>query len=289
VDIVIVSMITTAPTQIVLATDFSPSAMAAVPITGRLARIFKAKVTLLHVFQYVPKHRYPIPVEWMVEIIRRDVRSKLAEAKRILHDAGLETEVMVLEDGIPAEQILTFVKSCAAPLLVMGTHAAGGMERFILGSTAEEVLRQAYCPVVTVGPRVSSVAQTDIPTQKILYATDFSEASLAAASLVDVLRRSTEARLRILHVSQGHTPEMPGDDDRFDGVRKVLGTTSGEECVTLHETHVAQAVIDEAERYSADLVILGVKRASAFTAHAVQGTAFQIIAASPCPVLTTSS
>jgi nucleotide-binding universal stress UspA family protein len=263
--------------------------MAAVPITGRLARIFKAKVTLLHIFQYVPKHRYPIPVEWMVEIIRRDVRSKLVEAKRILHEAGLETEVVVLEDGIPAEQILAFVKSCAAPLLVMGTHAAGGMERFILGSTAEEVLRQAYCPVVTVGPRVSSVAQTDIPMQKILYATDFSEASLAAAGLVDLLRQSTGAHLRILHVSQWHTSEITGENDRFDVVRKVLGATGGEECVTLHETHVAQAVIDEAERYSADLVVLGVKRASAFTAHAVQGTAFQIFAASPCPVLTTSS
>ena len=48
-DIVIVPMIVTAPSQIVLTTDFSPSAMAAVPITGRLARIFKAKVTLLHI------------------------------------------------------------------------------------------------------------------------------------------------------------------------------------------------------------------------------------------------
>ena len=279
----------TAPTQIVLSTDFSPSAMAAVPITARLGRIFKTEVTLLHIFQYVPKHRCPIPLEWMVEIIRRDMRSKLVEAKRILHEAGVETEVMVLEDGIPAEQILSFVKSCAAPLLVMGTHAAGGMERFILGSTAEEVLRQASCPVVTVGPRVSSGAQTDLPMQKILYATDFSEASLAATGLVDLLRQSTGAHLRILHVSQGHTSGMTGDNDRFDVVRKVLRTTGGEECVTLHETHVAQAVIAEAERYSADLVVLGVKRASAFTAHAVQGNAFQIIAASPCPVLTTSS
>ena len=84
--------------------------MAAVPVTVRLARMFKAKVTLLHIFRYVPKHRYPIPVEWMVEIIRRDVRTKLVEAKRILHEAGVETEIMVLEDGIPAQQILSFVK-----------------------------------------------------------------------------------------------------------------------------------------------------------------------------------
>jgi lauroyl/myristoyl acyltransferase len=77
------------PDQIVLATDFSPASTAAVPIASMLARLFKASVILLHIFQYVPKHRYRVPVEWMVEIIRKDVQSKLAEAKRILNQMGI--------------------------------------------------------------------------------------------------------------------------------------------------------------------------------------------------------
>jgi hypothetical protein len=81
-------------------------------VAGGLAQIFCAKVTLLHIFQYVPKYRYKVPVEWMVEIIRTDVRKKLAEAKRVLNDAGVEVEVMMLEDGFPSQQILTFMPDC---------------------------------------------------------------------------------------------------------------------------------------------------------------------------------
>ena len=63
---------------------------------------------------------------------------------------------MMLEGAVPAQQIVTFMQSCQNPILVMGTHAVAGMERFLLGSAAEEVLRQARCPVVTVGPHVTS-------------------------------------------------------------------------------------------------------------------------------------
>ncbi len=279
----------TTPTQIVLATDFSPAAMTAVPVTVSFARLFNAKVTLLHVFQYVPKHRHKVPVEWMVEIIRRDVRNRLAEAKSILEQAGVEREVMVLEDGIPSQQILTFVQSCAAPLLVMGTNAVGGMERLIIGSTAEKVLHQESCPVVTVGPHVRSAAQNDFRFRRILYATDFSPASLAAVPCVDLLRQFAGAHLRIIHVSTDHSAGADEENERFVTVRKSLGAKGDEEYVIVHGTQIGQTVVHEVEQYPADLLILGVKRASAFAAHATPGIAYQIIAASPCPVLTVSS
>lgn len=279
----------TTPNQIVLATDFSPSAMAAVPIAGKFARIFHAKVTLLHIFQYAPKHRHKVPVEWMVEIIRRDVRSKLLEAKAILHESGAETEVVVLEDGIPSRQILSFLQSCEAPLLLMGTHAVGGMDRFILGSTAEEVVRQTHWPVVTVGPHVSPSAPNNVPFREILFATDFGVASLAAAPLVELLRQSAETHLRVLNVSTDRTSDSGEEKEQFDAVRNILEVRGDEQYVTLHGTNVSQAVVNEAERDRADLVILGVKRASAFASHASPKIAFQIIAASPCAVLTVSS
>lgn len=276
------------PSQIVVPTDFSPSSTSAVRVAGELATIFHAKVTLLHVFQYVPKHRYKVPVEWMVEIIRADVRNKLVEAKRVLHEAGVEAEVMMLEDGIPAQQILTFVQSFGAPVLVIGTHAVGGMERFVLGSTAEEVLRQANCPVVTVGPHVVALTRNGPLFQKILYATDLSDASLVAVPVLAMLQKQPGTQLRILHVS----PDPDSDSKKtqnFDPVRRLLDAHGHEEYVILHGTNAAQAVVNEAERYPADLVVLGVKRTSAFVAHVAPKTAFQIIAAAPCAVLTLSS
>jgi nucleotide-binding universal stress UspA family protein len=262
--------------------------MSAVRVAGGLAQIFCAKVRLLHIFQYEPKHRYKVPVEWMVEIIRTDVRKKLAEAKGVLNEAGVEGEVMMPEDGFPSQQILTFMQSCQISFLVMGTHAVAGMERFLLGSTAEEVLRQARCPVITVGPHVASFSRNGPLLQKILYATDFSDASLAAVPVLLALRKPTAAHLRILHVSADHDSGIE-ETQRFDSVRRLLGANEGEEYVVLHGTNAAQAVVNEAERYPADLLVLGVKRASAFVAHVAPKIAFQIVAASPCAVLTVSS
>jgi nucleotide-binding universal stress UspA family protein len=214
----------------------------------------------------------------MLESIRTDVRNKLAEAKRVLNEAGVEVEVMMLEDSVPPQQIVTFVQSCQTPILVMGTHAVAGMERFLLGSTAEQVLRQARCPVVTVGPRVASSSMNGPFPQKILYATDFSDASLAAVPVLSALRKLTGAHLRILHVSADLDSEIK-ETQRFDSVRRLLDANEAEEYVVLHGTNVAQAVVNEAERQPADLVALGVKRASAFVAHVAPKIAFQIVAA----------
>ncbi|HEY4388403.1 MAG TPA: hypothetical protein VGN34_28460 [Ktedonobacteraceae bacterium] len=102
---------------------------------------------MLHIFQYVPKYRYKVPVEWMVEIIRTDVRKKLAEAKRVLNDAGVEVEVMMLEDGFPSQQILTFMPDCPGersrrngPQLRRHDCAVRGYLPPIMGAVAQEVI-----------------------------------------------------------------------------------------------------------------------------------------------------
>jgi nucleotide-binding universal stress UspA family protein len=276
-----------APDEIVLATDLSPASAAAVNVVRELARLFKAKVVLLHIFQYTPKHRYKIPVEWMVEIIRNDTQNKLEEVKKLFQQAELEAEVVILENGHAANQIIDFVQSCRNPLLAMGTHAAGGMARFMLGSTAEEVLRHVHCPVITVGPHVVFPAENSSPFRNILYATDFSDASLAAIPFIDALRQLTGAHLRVLHVLPDIDSEATAE--QFEVVRKLFQTSGCEEYVTLHGTHVSQVVVHEAEQYSAALLFLGVKRSSAFAAHTLPKITFQIIAASPCAVLTVSS
>ncbi|WP_035355411.1 universal stress protein [Edaphobacter aggregans] len=281
--------------QIVVATDFSPASISALLIANRVARIFQAKVTVLHVFQYLAQHRYKVPVDWMIKTIRREVQEKLAEDKRSLCEAGIESEVRMIEGGVPAQEILNFAQSCANPLLVIGTHAVGGMERFVLGSTAEEVLRQASCPVMTVGPHVSVPTCINPYFHKILYATDFSEASLAAVPLVIEFQRPSAASIRILHVSNNTDPQSIAEEQRFDPIRKTLSEgldhlcVGSEEYVISQGEVISQVVVNEADHFPADLLILGVRRASAYAAHVSPKTAFQIIAAAPCPVLSVSS
>jgi nucleotide-binding universal stress UspA family protein len=283
------------PDQIVLATDFSPASSAALSVAARVARIFNAKILVVHVFQYVARHQYQVPVGWMIECIRRDVQHRMNETRKVLADIGVDTEGRLIEDGFPSLEILNVLQTCKNPLLVLGTHAIGGMDRFVLGSTAEEVLRQASCPVITVGPHVFSKGGIDPCFHKVLYATDFSDASLAAAPFAEMLRRSSSASLRVLHVSADPDFHGSSEDRSFDPVRKALdreGPESREdaaEYVTLHGKDISQAITNEAERYPADLLLLGVHRASAYASHLAPKIAFQVIAAAPCAVLTVSS
>jgi nucleotide-binding universal stress UspA family protein len=72
------------PNEIVVATDFSPSSAAALHVAARLAQALEARVTILHVFEYVARHAYKIPVDWMMGEIRKDVMKKLVEIERTL-------------------------------------------------------------------------------------------------------------------------------------------------------------------------------------------------------------
>lgn len=283
------------PDQIVLATDFSPASSAALSVAGRVARLFKAKILVVHVFQYVAQHQYQVPVGWMIECIRRDVQHRMNETRKVLVDIGVETQGRLIEDGFPSLEILNVLKTCKNPLLVMGTHAIGGMDRFVLGSTAEEVLRKVSCPVITVGPHVTSEEGMDPNFHKVLYATDFSNASLAAVPFAAMLRKSSSASLRVLHVSTDLEFVVASEDQNFDSVRRAFDSVGPEstehttEYVTLHGRDVSQAITNEAERYPADLLVLGIRRASAFATHLAPKVAFQVIAAAPCAVLTLSS
>ena len=283
------------PDQIVFATDFSAASSAALSVAGRVARIFNANLVVVHVFEYTAHHRYQLSVGWMIERIRRDVQQRMNETRKALADIGVEAEGRMIEDGFPSLEIPNFLQKYKNPLLVMGTHAVGGMDRFVLGSTAEEILRKALCPVITVGPHVSSTEAVDPGFHKLLYATDFSGASLAAAPFAAMFRRSSASSLRVLHVSADANFRRSSEAQSFDAVRKALGSDwsgsagSDAEYVTLHGKDISQAITNEAERYPADLIVLGVNRASAFASHLAPKIAFQVIAAAPCAVLTVSS
>jgi len=280
---------------IVLATDFSPASSAALLLAGKAARLFKARLTVVHVFQYPVHHGYPVRVRWMVEMLRNDVREKMKEVARRLGELGIQAETVMIEDGFPSEEIAAYVGRCKNPLVFVGTHAVGGMDRFLLGSTAEQILREAPCPVVTTGPHVRATGAGGACFSRVLYPTDCGEASLKAVPTVALIRRFLPGALRILQVATGHERDGPSDRERFAPVREALESSEWNsspappEFATKHGTEISQAIVNEPERYSADLIVLGVHRASALASHLGPKLAFHVIASAPCPVLTFAS
>src|SRR5262249_53464173 len=140
--------------RIVHATDLSPASEPAWNEARRLARLFDAEVVVVHAMAppilfptegYFPPQLY----EELVQSARRDAEEGFDRLLGGVPGSGLKVRIR-LEDGPPAQRILEVVDEEAADLLVVGTHGRGGLERLMVGSVADRLLRQATCPVLTV-------------------------------------------------------------------------------------------------------------------------------------------
>ncbi len=145
--------------RILVAVDFSPQSDAAMACALSFARTFDAAVTLLHVHELPTMLNPIVPGADNVadtEALRRAAAAQLDKLRRELRDhdpraleSALRIEAVVV-GGPPAEAILAFARNGQFDLVVLGTHGHSGWRRLLLGSVAEEVLRRAECPVVTI-------------------------------------------------------------------------------------------------------------------------------------------
>ncbi len=145
--------------HILAATDFSEPSQKAVQLATRLARNFKASLTLVHVFQY-PRALYSESALYagdLVEPVLEDVESTMAQTVRSISRDIPQTSAKIRQ-GVPHEQILGAARECGADLIVMGTHGRTGLAHVMLGSVAEKVVRLSPVPVLTVRHREREVA-----------------------------------------------------------------------------------------------------------------------------------
>ena len=146
--------------RIVCATDFSTTSEAAVAEAERLAGQLGAELVLLHVAVEAPLWRegiYTPEVRKVFESQRQWAAATLAARATALAANGVPGRVLV-KSGPPWREIIDTARDEAAELIVIGTHGRSGLNRMLLGSVAERVVRQAPCPVVTVGPGVRQAA-----------------------------------------------------------------------------------------------------------------------------------
>jgi len=128
-------------------TDFSDRSEFAFRLACALARDYGARLVLLHVA--------PLPVvvygEGIVPPPPDDFLERLEEKLHRLQvpDPRIHVEYR-LKEGDPVTEILGTAQDIHPDLIVMGTHGRTGLGRLLMGSVAEQVVRQAVCPVVTV-------------------------------------------------------------------------------------------------------------------------------------------
>ncbi len=132
--------------------DFSPGSEHAIKQAEEIARALGAKLELVHAYQLpvlaLPDSSVTVSPTFVADLTTR-AQVELDKHKDALVERGIDASARVLE-GPPAETIVETAKQAHAYMIVMGTHGRSGFRRFLLGSTAERVVRLATVPVLTV-------------------------------------------------------------------------------------------------------------------------------------------
>lgn len=275
--------------NVLFATDFSAASMKALPYVTSIARRFGSKVCVTHV---VPPADYPSGLNSLDEaakIARCEAELKMSSLLNSAPCRDLACEGVVGNGDIWIG-LSDFMRGNATDLLVMGTIGRTGVRKFLLGSVAEEAMRESPCPVLTVGPECHAAQEVEF--RNILYATDFSSHSLCAAPYALAFTKNCGARLTLVHVFEG-LPDSPYLDTQMAKLRlrdlvSQRVDLGPEPQVIVEMGSPANVILKAADDTASDLIVIGARGAGALARLASHfgSVAHHIVCRSVCPVLT---
>jgi nucleotide-binding universal stress UspA family protein len=278
---------------VVFATDFSIFSQNAGLYASLLARQFGATLMVSHAF-YLSQASLEVEVMSDIKSMQRqDLEAYLARRVDRLGGENYRS-VPILAEGDPREEILRIAERNPAPVIVMGTHGGNLIERGIIGSIAESILRTTRCPCLTVGPRVPALIAKPAPIQRILYATEPHPAVAHAATIAVALAEKFHAKIDVLHVVSPEKIEHPGCFDKIEqdfylDLDKLVPSQAKEFCTPRSFVEAGNAhvqILRHVEEYHVDLVVLGIRRSMHVWTKSTKSGLFHIIAHALCPVLT---
>jgi len=280
--------------RLLVATDFSAASHAAYQTAVDTCIALRASLLILHVFQ--PAKTVAAEREEQGQEAKDHLdacQGALEALRRQAMQAGVDCEA-ILGRGNTTATILETISRKKINLAIMGTSALHGLERIVFDSTTEAVLRQAPCPVLTVGPRAMNPEKALQSNGPVIFATDFHFITIHALRFAACFSQLTLSPLHCLHVMP-RTLEACTQcrvvPDIMSEALQQLAAESGvvfEDpiCATTYGSEVSYAVVEYAKQHKAKLIVLGVRKASLADSHAPLHIAYRIITEAGCPVLT---
>src|SRR5579872_2810941 len=231
--------------NVLFATDFSPASEAAMPYATAICRRFGSTLHLVHVLSDAGLLLMTGGVDYVsMGTIYEDTHNEIKEKLEQL--AGYSEEIphkSHVRHGQVWKNLAAIIKENEIDLIVVGTHGRGGIGKLLLGSVAENILRHAKCPVLTVGPKVTGraklpavkktgregadprallacaahqrrkLAPVELELNEILLATNFAESTPRIAAQAIALAEEFRSRLVLMHALEnyfhvGRKPEV---------------------------------------------------------------------------------
>lgn len=274
--------------EILAATDFSDSSLKAVGYAKAIARRFGSHLVLAHVSQPVVAISPPEAVWFDALDVQVGLEDRLESEVAGLRSEGMKADAVSLQGAVTPE-ILIVAASHASDLIVIGTHRRHGVDRLILGSTAETLLRKANCPVLTVGPAAPETSGEWWPSEMVC-ATSLVPESAHVAAFAHKLATRLGAGLALMHVETARDLHGVDNRARFEqvlaqGLPPEFAKETGVEIHISPDT-VAQDIIQTAIRRKAGLIVLAAEHAWPGVTHLTRGVVAHVLTDAPCPVLT---
>jgi nucleotide-binding universal stress UspA family protein len=276
--------------NILYSTDLSKPSAQALPYALSIARRYGSNIFAVHVvsspaFQVAPP---TMELRAIAAQALREANENMANVEKRIK--GVPHEIMVRKGDI-WDELSLIVNEKGIDLIVVGTHGRTGASKLLMGSVAEKIFRRAPCPVLTVGPNVSGEPRSIADIHTILYPTDFTSESLAAAPYAISLAQENQARLYLLHVTPGPATNID-EASLMTRLQTLVPKEANLWCAPktfVESGDAAQKIIDLTEELAVDLIVLGTKNVShlaGVASHLAMSTASKVVNQALCPVLT---
>ena len=280
--------------NILFATDFSASSDTALRYAIHLSGRY---CSTLYTGNVVPEElsdvQPPDPFH-----LRHAAKKNIANLLRSDAFAGIKHREL-LREGEVSRVLSELIEELDIDLVVLGTHGRGGVQKFLIGSVAEEIAGFAPCPVLMIGPNVFPKSVSELKLRRILCATDLLQGSTRAITYALWLAEHEYASLTLVHVLKGPVDVLSNhlQLSRDIALKRLAQLLPSEVPASVKTDLVveigapAQQILRIAEARRADLVVIGPHHTSytRLSTHLPWVAPHQVLCHAHCPVLTVRS
>lgn len=266
--------------HVLAAVDDSDWTASVLHAAGGLSRRFGSRLTVVHGERLLPP---PYFTEGAIASMKELLAEQRRAAQQWLRQTAslrlgdLPFDALVVEQS-PVQAILQTAAAVQADVIVLGTHGRSGLNRLLLGSIAERVVREAAVPVLTV--RRTNAMQDVFEPRRILCPVNFRDVSLRALTWARAMASRWQSELLVVHVVEDEAV-TPG---RLEDL--CAGAENGCTIRPLQvEGEAATQILQTAVQEQSDLIVIGAQQRALMEGVILGTTSVRVVRHAAAPVL----